>query len=54
MPNAVAESNVSRRTASSSDMIFFSRTQKPRSRVGFETFEWNCTWAPPSESPTTA
>ena len=22
--------------------------------MGFDTFEWNCTWAPPSESPTTA
>src|SRR5438094_38926 len=44
----------STRTAAPRDMIFCSRTQYPSSRVGLLTFEWNCTWAPPSESPTTA
>jgi len=29
-------------------------TQWPSKRMGFDTFEWNCTYAPPSERPATA
>src|SRR5712692_7181331 len=50
----IEDDEVSRRTARSRDMMPFPRTQWPSKRVEFDTFEWNCTCAPPSERLTTA